>query len=384
MITIFGFIFWAINTRLFSPEEVGLASALLAAVELLVMTSLLGFDVSLIRFIPKSPSKKEIINSSFSLSGIAALVTSIIFILGIEFFSPELIFIRSKYFGVLFIIFVIFSTFFQVLTFIFIALRKSRLVFVKNLIFSTLKIIFPFILIAFGAYGIFSSWGIAIIIAFIICLYFLKQTPRFRINLKVIKSMYKFSFVNYISNFLHMAPGLIIPLMIVNLINAETTAYFYIDWMIASVLFVIPMSISRSFLAESSRGEDCLKRNVRKSIGFSIIVLLPAVVITVFLSKYLLLFFGAEYSQNAFRLLQILAISSIPFAINYINITMQNVKHKLRIVLLVHLASAVGILSLSFFLLHLGIIYIGLSWLFTQTVLACVSAFQILRCIKSE
>ena len=57
VLTAFGLVFWTINARLFSSEQVGIASALITAAELLVSIALLGFDIALIKYIPLSNNK---------------------------------------------------------------------------------------------------------------------------------------------------------------------------------------------------------------------------------------------------------------------------------------------------------------------------------------
>ena len=53
-----GFFFWLITARFYPAEEVGLASA----IGLIGMLSLLGFDISLVRFCPRE-DKAELINT---------------------------------------------------------------------------------------------------------------------------------------------------------------------------------------------------------------------------------------------------------------------------------------------------------------------------------
>ena len=48
-----GFFFWLIAARFYSTEDVGLATAIIAAMSLISMLSLLGFDISLVRFLPE-------------------------------------------------------------------------------------------------------------------------------------------------------------------------------------------------------------------------------------------------------------------------------------------------------------------------------------------
>ncbi len=52
-----GFFFWIFAARFYSPEDVGIGSALISAMGLLCMLSMLGFDIGLIRYIPNENEK---------------------------------------------------------------------------------------------------------------------------------------------------------------------------------------------------------------------------------------------------------------------------------------------------------------------------------------
>ena len=51
-----GFFFWLIAARFYSTADIGLASAIISAMGLIAMLSLLSFDISLVRFLPKCSS----------------------------------------------------------------------------------------------------------------------------------------------------------------------------------------------------------------------------------------------------------------------------------------------------------------------------------------
>jgi len=54
--------FWLIAARFYSTADIGHASAIISAMGLISMLSLLGFDISLVRFLPEREDKK-LINS---------------------------------------------------------------------------------------------------------------------------------------------------------------------------------------------------------------------------------------------------------------------------------------------------------------------------------
>ena len=377
VLTAFGFFFWTINARLYSPEQVGLASTLLASAELLGALSLIGFDVALIRYLAASKEKNAMVNSCFSLAGLMAFLIGSLFVLNINILYPKLILLKKNIFGILFVMFVLFGTLSSLMETVFIALRKSRLVFFKDMIFSVLKIVFTFFLVFLGAFGIFSSWMIAVAASFVIGLFFLEYKLRFEIHKSIVVKMMKFSLSNYLANFLSYAPGLILPLMITHFISPVATAYFYIAWMITTMLFIIPGSIAKSLLAANSAKNSIA--NLRKSAKFTFVLLVPAAIAVVLLSKYLLLLFGKGYSENAFMLLQILALSSMPYAFNILYITKKNLEHKIKHVVLANFAIAFGTLSLSYLFLNHGLIAVGLSWLATQVIAACFTSIALIK-----
>ncbi len=61
-----GFFFWVIATRFYFTEEV--ASGSIAAMNLISMLLLLGFDISLVRYIPEREDKRELIKSYLTIS----------------------------------------------------------------------------------------------------------------------------------------------------------------------------------------------------------------------------------------------------------------------------------------------------------------------------
>jgi len=365
----FGFLFWVINARLFSSGQLGLASTLISSGELLLTLSLLGFDLALIRYLPNNTDKHKIINSCFTLAGLFAIVTSLVFVGFARFFVEDLSVLWNVLWGIIFVIFVVSYMFLRLQSSVLIAQKRSKYVFLKTLIFSVLKVSLPFVLVFLGALGIISSWAIGAIASLIGGFLFIKMLPRLRISIPIIKKMFSFSAVNYICTFLALAPESILPLLITGKLNTSSTAYYYIAWNITAILFIVPNAISRTLLAENAR---LLTINLKKAIKFTATLLIPAVIIVVFISKYLLLLFGTEYSTHAHRLLQLLAISSIPFAINTIYICVQNVKHNLRAVFTVNIILASSTIGLSYLLLERGILFAGISWLISHGVIACV------------
>lgn len=383
-----GFFFWMVVARFYTEVELGWGSAIISAIGLLALLSTLGLGTALIRFLPKAEKPVEMINSCFTLSGIVALAVSVIFIAGVNLWSPSLGFIKENaIFVVAFVFFTLFLTLSQLTDVTFVARRRAGFVLTKNTIISLTKIALPFLLVLFfRAFGIVSSWGIAIGIALAISLFiFLPRAQKHykpvpRINLGIIRDIWRYSAGNYVAGLFAAAPTFILPIMVVNLLGAEQNAYFYVAWMIATVLFVIPGAVSQSLFAEGSHLEDDLGANVSRSYKFIFLLLIPAIILLLLLGKWLLLAFGATYSANALMLLRILALSGIFIGVNSVYYTILRVQHRIRELVALFSFITIAVLVGSYFIMPAtGIIGVGYVLIAAQGLVSVYIAFNMRR-----
>lgn len=374
-----GFFFWMVVARYYTEAEVGLGAAIISAISLLALISTLGLNVALIRFLPKAEKPVDLINSCFTLSGIVALAVAAIFIAGLNHWSPAFYFIRENaIFSTAFVVFTIFWTLSGIMDFIFIARRRAEFALSKNTIFSLLKIPLAVLLVLyFHAFGIVASWGLGIGFALVISLLlFLPKVqnlykPVPKINLGILKDIWRYSAGNYCANLLGAAPALILPIMVVNLLGAEQNAYFYVAWMIASLLYAIPTAVSRSLFAEGSHFDAPLGVNVRRSYRFIFLLLIPAIVILFLVGKWLLMLFGEAYSANAWMLLWILVMSSIPIGITNVYGSILRVQGRMRELVALATFTTFAVLIGSYFVVPTtGIIGIGYVWIAAHGVVA--------------
>jgi O-antigen/teichoic acid export membrane protein len=377
--SLLGFFFWMVVARFYTEAEVGYSSAIISAISLLAMISLVGLNSSLIRFLPLADRPQKMINFSFTISGLISLVAAGIFIAGLGLWSPALSFIRQNaIFCSAFIIFALLWTLSSLIDAAFIASRRAGFVLSKNTVFSVLKIPLPILFVLFfHTFGVVASWATAVAVGVVLSLFLFlprvlnhyKPVPTLKPG--PIKGMWQYSGGYYLSNLLSAAPALVLPIMVVNLISAESNAYFYVAWMIAGLLFAIPIAVSQSLFAEGSHFEDKLRENVTKSLKFTFLLLIPAVIVLVLVGKWLLLAFGQSYSANALKLLWILAFAGLPLGINYIYSGILRVTGRLKELAIIWGLVALAVLLVSYLIMPItGIIGIGYVWLGTQVVVA--------------
>ena len=384
---ILGFVFWIVAARFYSPDEVGVVGALIAAIMLLSLFSRLGFDMGLIRFLPAAEDKAGMINSCLTITCIASLIMSLVFAAGLDFWSPALSFIREDIsFLLSFIIFTVAISLSIMLNATFVAFRRAEFSLSQGTIGGLLRATLPFLTVAAGTFGLFLSWGLGASLAIAISLFLFlpKLQPKYRpllgIKKRVVNDMIRFSFLNYASGILGGTPKLLLPLLIINILGSEITAYFRISWAISSVLFItIPFAICSSLYAEGSHNPDKLRKSAIRALFLMLGLVVPGIAIVLLFGDKILLLFGAAYAENGLAALRILALSSIPIIFIQLFLHVRIVQMRMKSVLLVEALAAVLILGIGYTSMsHFGLIGIAIGWTLAQALAALLIGVIIL------
>lgn len=317
---ILGFVFWVVAARLFSEYEVGIGSAIISTTTFLVLISLLGFDSSLVYFLPKEQNKTRLINLCFTLGGLASIGIAGIFLIGLPLWAPGLLEVKSaSLFLIVILMLPVVATLTHIQSSVFLAYRKTQYTFIKASILSLLKVLllFPIVLL-FPLFGVSASLllalGITVGITFIFLLPKIEKSYKIRpiLNLKILpNSFWKYSSGVFLTKFLTTTPELVLPLMILNLLGAQQNAHFYIAWMAWILLASVPLSISQALFAEGVHSPEELKNNTKKALKLALLLVVPTVIVLVVAGKWILLGFGETYSINSYPLLRVLALTAL-------------------------------------------------------------------------
>lgn len=379
--SILGFIFWIIAARFYITSDIGIGSALVSGMSLITMISSIGLSKALFFYLPRNQQNaNKIINSCIITNIIISMIVSLVFVLGIDIWTPGLKSILGNLENI--IIFIMTNVILNIsgiMGAVFSAGRKSSFYMIKEIIYHSTKIFPLFLFISLGAMGIFLSFNIGLIISTIIGFILLsrlwKYSPKFILD-PIIKDMARFSFGNYIADIFYNFPRLIFPIMILNLISEESAGYFYIAFMMAGSLYGIPQSISTSLLVESS-DKDKLLSNVYKAIKFNMILLTSGIILFVLFGKYILEIFNPSYAKNAVTTMIILTLSSIPLSLIIIFNTVMNAQNRVYGIIKMNALVATITIILSILLIKMNIEGIALSYLIANIIGATIAINRI-------
>ncbi|MBV7330760.1 oligosaccharide flippase family protein [Chloroflexi bacterium TSY] len=374
-----GFVFWIVATHRFDSAHVGMGAAYLSAITLLAAIGEMGLGTTLIRFAPSMQSNTlhHFVNASATVVTTSTLLIALAFVVGASFWARELEPLSHSFQQAsLFIIVLIAFSLAQFLDRLYVAFQRTHFLFIRTLLANILRILtIVFASYSLGATIILLAVGIGALISLIISIKFLapRSMPAYRFyptfELASLRSKITYSLSNHLSLLLWNAPPLIYPLIIVQLLGAASNAYFYICWMMANILFVVPTALSTAVFAQASNRKTPEQTNVWYIMYLAVIGLVPVVVILASFSSSLLSVFGSEYSSAGRPLLTVLLLSSLPYTVNSFATLDCRIRQDISGILWI--SGFITLLSLILVVVG-GILYglvgVGIGWIAGQTI----------------
>lgn len=316
--------FWWICARLFSIEEVGVASSYIAILGIFGVAATIGLPQMINRFIGERDDKESLANRALFLSAITGLAIGLIVgLLSLGLIEFKYLLVVNGVGLVLFPFYVGSQAFNTVLDSVFVGLQKPRKVFERNLVFNSSKIALLFVVAGSGAVGILVSWGAALILSSIIALVFMlpKVIPGYRITKSprgtVTRQLLHFSIASYFETLFLVSSLLILPPIAMFFIGSNSAASLYVCVAIVNLIAMIPDSAVRTFVASNSGFSSPKRRSLQSALIFSLILTVFAVLIVLLLSSTILSFFGPEYANLGKNALVILALGALPLSVNF-------------------------------------------------------------------
>lgn len=377
VMSVFGFVFWTVAARLYSPEEVGVSTTLVSTLGLIAGLSMLGFGSALVRFLPNSAAKNSMVTTSALTVSIASIVTSLFFLLYLYHFqnlgeSLE----YNIIFAIFFVVVSISMTLNNLLQSVFIAYRRTQFSLYRDFISGVFKVALPFVFFSLSTFSLFVSFGFSVIISLSIglffCMRFLGLVPRIDFQRLEFQKVYKFTLANFVAGFMLGLPQMLYPLIINYYFESTLVAYYYMPMMVANLLFVIPLAVTKSLFAESSHETVGIKKNIRKAVQLNFLLLLPAIILAVFFGNSILVTFGRDYALAGASFLFILTLSSVFVFTNYLLTVILNTLHKIRILVFGSLVFAVGTIALCILFISYGLVGVGISWFLGNLIYSLV------------
>jgi O-antigen/teichoic acid export membrane protein len=361
-----GFFFWILAARLYSSEELGISVALISLITFPIVVSRFGMDQSLIRFLPKG-DKNRIISTSLIVPTAMATLFGLMVLIGIDFFAPSVHIVHE--YALEYLTFLAATSLLGTAGQAFIAMRKSEYYFLQSLIVnSRILLIFP--LVFLGSIGVFSAVGISSILGFLISMVVLSKLGirLTRPDRAYLRSSLNYSLGNFVSALFMTTPYAIIPLLILGMLGAEQTAYYYIAYNFAVIIMIVPGAFGTSILVEGSHGES-LRLSTIKSLRATFLFLVPMAAVILIFGEHILGIIGGDYTAG-FEVLRLMVLSTFFSTVNGFYFSIKQVQKRIGTIILLSALNFALLLGFSYSLIGLGLVGIGYAYLSSSAIVA--------------
>lgn len=323
-----GFAYWWVAARWFPPQALGLGSAAISAMTLLGTVCIVGLGTLLVGELPRQPGKEgSLISAALIIVGGIGGFAGIMFAVVAPFVSTDLQPLRASLQNiVLFAVGVSLTAITLVLDYALIGLLRGELRFWRNTLFAVAKLAALFVaglwLSHIVGLTIYATWAVgnALSLAALAGFAVLKRGgfrsvcwPEWRLLQKLGPAAIQ----HHMLNLTLQAPALILPVLVTVLLSATTNAWFYVSWMLASFVFVVPTALTTVLYATVSGQPVALAHRTRLTLSLASVASILATCILLLGNKQLLGLFGHVYAEQAASSLRILAFGSFPIIIKY-------------------------------------------------------------------
>lgn len=320
---VLGFFFWAIAAHLYAPEYVGLATAAVSAAMLCTQLAMLGVGSAVTTLLPgREERRHHLFDAAFSIVIPASLLTAGVILVIFNYGSDTLSRVSSdSVFVALFVGTCVFATALALVDFLSIALRRGDQILVRGIALGAINlIVLGFVVVSAGkrsAIPIFLPWAVSTGVVMGIGMEQLRRASRYRYRLRLnagtSRSLLRAGLPNYGLTVTERAAPLILPVLATALLSPKDGAAWYVVWMMAWVVYNVPVSVGLALLPEAADNPRELRAIVGRGIRSTFYLGIPAAVAVTIVGPELLRLIGQDYAESA-TALRVLVWGFVPLA----------------------------------------------------------------------
>jgi O-antigen/teichoic acid export membrane protein len=318
-----GFVFWVLAARLYDPHDVGVAAGVVSAMMLCTQLALLGLGSA---FITHFPARKErpasLLDTSLTVVVGLGVVWSVAFLLlaGRAFRQLDVAATHPA-FAVLFVAAGVCGTVGILLDQIATALRRGEQALIRNGAGAVATVALLALVAVLGgsagAQAIFLPWALAGVLATAVGAYQLRRAiPGYRTrpsaDRRLARELVSAGLPNYVLTLAERAPGLILPVLVAELLSPATNATWYAVWMMAWVVYIVPIQVGMTIFAEVAHEPRSFRDSVRRGVLCALAIGTSGALVLAAGAHLALSILGASYAAGGTGPLRVLLLAVLP------------------------------------------------------------------------
>lgn len=388
-----GFLFWVLAAHAARVEDVGLAAGAVSLMMLATQLAIAGTGSAFILRHREQRRVHELLDTAVTVvllaSAAAACTALTVVVLTMEALRPVA---TSPTFAALFVLMSVLGTLGILLDHVSVAFGRGEQVLVRNTV-GGLVTAAPLLLApVFGwrlpAEQLFALWVLG---AGAACGLAARQLSsqlggyryRPRLSRRLVAVLLRTGLPNHALTLVERAPNLLLPVVVTEVLSPELNAYWYIAWMMAWAVLVIPVSIGVALLAQvSAAAGSALRTDVLRAgrVGLSLGAL-AAVVVAVAAPPVLTLL-GKEFRLEGLGPLRVLLLGLLPVLVLQLYYAVCRSTGHLREALLTGALCGAGALSVTGYVAaHHGLTGMAAAWVVVQCLAGVFAAARLRRLV---
>lgn len=380
--SIVGVLYWVVAARFYTADVLGRNSAAISTLLFLAGLSGLALEGTLVRFLPRAGrAAPRLIQRVYTASAFVALLVGIVFLAGTPLWSPALEFLRAEgWLAVFFVLAILAIAIFVQQDSALVGLRHPKWVVVENAVYAVVKLALLALLAGLlPRYGVLLSWVLPtfVLIPAVNYLIFSRlMRPHVQASAERAEPIRFGTIVKYASSdyggfLFYQAYSMLPPLLVLQVVGAEASAYFYMPWMMYNSLRLLVTNMGISLTVEGSAAQGKVLEYFRAVLHRTAQLLVVVVATLVVVAPLVLGLFGSDYAREGTALLRWLALAALPNTFVSLYLSVTRVQNRFHHIVIIQGLNAVLLLGLSLLLLpQFGITGVGMAWLIGQSLMA--------------
>ncbi len=323
-----GFVFWVLAARLFDRHDVGVAAGVVSAMMVCTQLALLGLGSSVIAQYPRHAQDPHALLDSAQtiVVGVSALASTAFLLVAAGAFEHLDVVVSTVGYGALFVAASVLGTLGVLLDQAFTAMRRGDQVLVRGLSFgsATVAALALAAVIAgdAGSQAIFLPWVVGGLVACALGVVQLRRTvpgyrPRTAVDRDTARALMGRGLPNYALTLAERVPGLVLPMIVVELLSPSANAAWYAAWMMAWVVYIVPIQVGMTAFAEVAHDPSRIAAIVGQGIRTSLAIGVAGSLVAIASADVVLSILGPGYAQDGAAPLRILVLALIPLTFSF-------------------------------------------------------------------
>ncbi|MFN2522638.1 MAG: lipopolysaccharide biosynthesis protein [Mycobacteriales bacterium] len=348
-----GFLFWLLAARAASPYAVGVAAGAVSLMMLGTQFAIAGAGSSFILHHARvGERRRELLDAALTIVLLTSAGVALLALLLVALLSDGLRPIAVQPgFAALFIAMTVIGTVGILRDHVSVALSFSTDVVVRN-VSSGLLTAAPLLVAAVvgaspGPVGLFSLWVLGGTFA---CAIGARQLHRrldgyvFRPRLTrgLTALVLRSGLPNQALTLVERAPNLLLPAVVTEVLSPELNAYWYVAWMMAWGVLIVPVSVGLTLFAQVAKDTQGLHSAVVRAAKTGALLGLAAAAGAAVVGPFILRLLGRDYAQYGTTPLRVLVLGVLPVLVTQLYYAVCRSRERVREALVVGAATAIA------------------------------------------